>query len=424
MAFVPPAPSLAPPAASLKLGRPSAVRQVARADLPLPPVVQEILARENVCSASQLQQPGNRAEVAFLGSRANMEGPEGLRDFPGGSPAGVWTYGQAMVASLEHGQLTGDFGHFDAMVDGLEKYREDRGGYGPHSDGQHGRGHRFYDDNAWIGLAFMQAYEAVPDPLRKAIYLRRAREIFRFLETGLQPDGAMIWTEKARNPTLNACTEGPASELALRLYIATDKAGYLLKGRRLYHHLRDNLLIRSGTRAGLYADRIDLLSRRRFDDIYSYNQGTPVGAAVLLSQITGRSSYRDEAHQCARASLLYFGQADRLWKQPPVFNAIYLRNLLPTEPGSLELLRGYGERLWNDALDASSGLFDRAAPVPLGNYGSKKGIISTIDQAGIVQIFHLAAFPSTVYSVVTQAKGLEGDWGLRALGRFHKQGQV
>ena len=62
--------------------------------------------------------------------------------------------------------------------------------------------------------------------------------------------------------------------------------------------------------------------------IWSYNQGTVIGAGVLLHQATGDATYLARSRQVAEASLDRFGRASALATQPPAFVAIYLRNLL------------------------------------------------------------------------------------------------
>ena len=373
-------------------------------DLGLSAAAREILSRARVSSPSQLQQPSDRAELSFEALKTNM-GTARLLEKPGGNTASAWTLGQTMVAALDVSKLTGSHGDFDTLFSQLAKYKEPGGGYGPNTDGKAGTGARFYDDNAWIGLALMQAYNQVDDPGKKAAYLADAKGIFDFLKTGQQSDGGLIWEEKSKQPTYNTCTEGPATELALRLHLATaanihdTSDEYFSFASQVYDHMQQHLLIQSGPKAGLYADNVNVGQGNRVDDIWSYNEGTPVGAGALFYRITGQEKYLDQARATANASLQYFAKDDALQKQPPVFNAIYLRNLLQLEgaPSPIATLRSYNERAWGQSLNPASALFDQPSPTPLGHYGGDPGKISTIDQAALVQLQALQGLPAQTY---------------------------
>jgi hypothetical protein len=364
-------------------------------DAPLSPESVQILGRENAKSPAELKLPANRAALAFEALKTNMGGLSDLREKRGGAPSTAWTFGQTMVAALE----TGDPKDFDQLVQKLDHFKEG-GGYAPTSNGQHGQGHRYYDDNAWIGLAFMQAYGQSQDPSKKALYLSKAEEVFQFLKTGQQADGGLVWVEKDAHPTYNTCAEAPAVELALRLHMATHphdlQDSHFQFADKVYQNMQKNLLISDGPNAGLYADNIDTGLKQRKDDIWAYNEGTPVGASVLMYQATGKTAYLDQARQTAKASLDYFAQSDRLWKQPPVFTAIYARNLaqldaVAPDPAFHQMLEGYNSRTWSDALNSQSALFDRTGGDEIGHYGGGPGDISTLDQASLVQLHWLEA---------------------------------
>jgi len=61
--------------------------------------------------------------------------------------------------------------------------------------------------------------------------------------------------------------------------------------------------------------------------LWSYNQGTMIGAGTLLYQATGDSGYLFQAPQTAKAALAYF-TPERLGSEIPFFPSIYFRNLL------------------------------------------------------------------------------------------------
>ena len=176
---------------------------------------------------------------------------------------------------------------------------------------------RYYDDNAWIGLCFAQLHLQTGE----ARWLRRARKVFRFVREGQDPDGGMRWVEGRRARThLLRGAGGPARAAAA-------------PGRRRRRDPRSSLDARSRwldrtlrVRGGLYADHVD--ARGRVDrTLWTYNQGAPIGAHLLLHLATGDDDALERAQATAAASLRRFG-ADRTWQHPPVFNAVWFRNLL------------------------------------------------------------------------------------------------
>ncbi|HVD69640.1 MAG TPA: glycosyl hydrolase, partial [Actinomycetota bacterium] len=97
-----------------------------------------------------------------------------------------------------------------------------------------------------------------------------------------------------------------------------------------------------------------------------------------------------DAARTARASLEHF-DGERTWRHPPVFNAVWFRNLLALDaisavPGLHDALDHYLDRVWRTARDPATGLFTG------GGIGSYDGT-PAIDQAGLVQLFALRAWP-------------------------------
>lgn len=77
---------------------------------------------------------------------------------------------------------------------------------------------KYYDDNAWMVLGYLEAYNATHDPQ----YLRRAQETQRFVLSGWDDKlgGGIYWSLKRSGK--NTCVNAPAAVAALRLS-ATDK---------------------------------------------------------------------------------------------------------------------------------------------------------------------------------------------------------
>lgn len=290
----------------------------------------------------------------------------------------AWPLGQVLHGRVVLAMQGGDWARVDAIFREFESYRIDDGFVGGI-----GSSERYYDDNQWIGLAAMQAYDATGDEK----YLRHAERTFRFVRTAQHPEGGLYWLETDRIAR-HTCSMGPGGQLAMQLYEATGREDYLEFAKEQAAAMASTVRLPNG----LYGDN-------RNDDgsldptVYSYNQGTPIGLDVQLYRATGEGRYLERAKRTAAASLQHFGEEDRLWKQAPVFNAIYFRNLLALhavspDPRILAALDGYLDRAWRDARDPDTGLFDRGG---IGHYGEHAGTV--IDQGALSQLYAIRALP-------------------------------
>jgi predicted alpha-1,6-mannanase (GH76 family) len=133
----------------------------------------------------------------------------------------------------------------------------------------------------------------------------------------------------------------------------------------IYDWVRDALLGPDG----LYADRIapdGMVSTTA----WSYNQGTMIGAGVLLHRVTGDGRYLTQATETAAASLQRFN-LEALLTQDAAFNAVFFRNLflldeVVPDPRYRQLALDYGEEMWRARRHPGTGLF-RGQGSPLNN---------------------------------------------------------
>jgi len=133
--------------------------------------------------------------------------------------------------------------------------------------------------------------------------------------------GGVFWEDTAGSPR-NTVSNGPNAEAGLLIYQATGDNYYLTWAEQMYNWVRTCLLAPSG----MYYDHLDSAGTVN-TALWSYNQGTMIGAGVLLYDITGQSSYLQQATQTANASVQYYGSNNELYQQPDVFNTIFFRNL-------------------------------------------------------------------------------------------------
>lgn len=267
--------------------------------------------------------------VASFGVRRGrtvVREPGGLRAVP------LWPVSQVLHAAALVGAPESA-----ALLATLETYRR-----GTAYSERPGNRRRYYDDNAWIGLALLEHGD-----------LDGAARVLGFLREGcvLRPSGAVgvRWVEGGE--ALHACSTGSTGLVALRLAVATGEPGdgplrQLAAGCAAF---LETLLDGDG----LVADH--LRADGTVDPgVYTYNQGLLVG---LLGGL-GRT---DEAVALADRVRAAFDD-ERLWRHAPAFDAILVRELLRLdavrpEAGLRAWSAAYLARVVTQARDPRTGLF-------------------------------------------------------------------
>lgn len=148
----------------------------------------------------------------------------------------------------------------------------------------------YYDDMEWNALAILRAYQATGDDKYKAAAL----EIWEFIKQGWNDNagGGISWVE-GQEYSKNACSNGPACILAARLYQEfgddEDKEWAL----KIYDWEKSTLFNSSN---GMVYDNINANTGEINKSwVFTYNEGTFIGAAVELHQIMGEKSYLNDA---------------------------------------------------------------------------------------------------------------------------------
>lgn len=186
-------------------------------------------------------------------------------------------------------------------------------------------GVRYYDDNAWIGLAALRAYAVVgSDGL-----LELARRLLAFCVSGWSDrfdwavPGGICWHEAPNRGGRNTCANAPTAALAARVARLSRDDAALAWAKRIYGWTATALLRPSG----LYGDHLRPDGSLEATE-WSYNQGAMIGAGVALAEVTGEPRYLDEARALARRALDRFCAPERLDREPGAFVAVFIRNLL------------------------------------------------------------------------------------------------
>jgi uncharacterized protein YyaL (SSP411 family) len=193
--------------------------------------------------------------------------------------------------------------YIDSLAQETEKYLDETRkpiGYQAYPS-QFGKVDRYYDDNGLIGINYVDAYSVT----KNKIYLNRAEKTFNFIFSGWNNDlgGGVTWLE-GHYDQKPACSNGMATVLALKLYVATQDTFYLDWGLKfynwMYHNLRDS--------QGIYWNDRKTKSGEINKIGYTYNTGTMLQSAVILYKITSNPDYLREAQFLAKGSYQYFGR--------------------------------------------------------------------------------------------------------------------
>jgi len=229
---------------------------------------------------------------------------------------------------------------------------------------------RFYDDNQWVAIAYLDAY----DRTHKKSYLEKSEMICRFMLGGLDTvaGGGFYWKEDDKS-TKNTCSNGPGILVLLHLHKITHKQTYLRTAIQVYNWVNKTLQ----DPGGIYYDNINVATLKIGRAKFTYNTGTMLQADVLLFDITKDKKYLTEAERVAAAGRSFFFKNGRLpggyW-----FNAVMLRGYqelykVDANKDWINFYRQDADAIWNN---------ERA-----DNMVGTKQTKSLIDQAAMMEIY-------------------------------------
>lgn len=152
----------------------------------------------------------------------------------------------------------------------------------------------YYDDMEWMGLASLRAFQATNDTR----YTDVINVIWPDIKNGWSADlDGGIWWNKDRG-SKNACSNGPAAILGARLYKQFGNTADLDFAKQVYSWEKTKLY--NATSGAVY-DHIDKngIIQSSPGWIFTYNQGTFLGAAYELYKITNDAAYLADAVKAA-----------------------------------------------------------------------------------------------------------------------------
>jgi len=221
---------------------------------------------------------------------------------------------------------------------------------------------RYYDDNVWLALSWLEAYQAFGD----TVFLERAKRTMTYVLSGWdeQLGGGIYWRESDRK-SKNTCINAPAA-VACLLLAELGEAGYEDRGRQLLtwtvEHLHDDS-------DGLFLDNVAVADGKITNWKFSYNAALPIRAwlaAARLSDGDEAAGYLAEARRTADAGLAKWCLPDGTFWDSLRFDHLFADALL-------ELSAQTGEPKYRDAVLLGAERLQELGPDPSGHYPGKLG---------------------------------------------------
>lgn len=187
----------------------------------------------------------------------------------------------------------------------------------------------FYDDDIWVVLEFINAYNLLGDEH----WLSQAKGTAEFCYSGWDDicGGGVYWKEDDK-ASKNTCINAPLAWASCELYELTGEQYYLDWALKIYDWTKDTLL---DTEDNTFWDNINI--KGNIDKAkYSYNTGNMIGAAAALYEITGDAAYFDDAAKYAEGAYARFGGKKTVERAE---NPVYICDSNSWFGGSL--LKGY-----------------------------------------------------------------------------------
>jgi predicted alpha-1,6-mannanase (GH76 family) len=166
----------------------------------------------------------------------------------------------------------------------------------------------YYDDMQWNALAMLRAYKTLGEDQFKTA----GRKLWKDIKTGWSDvaGGGIMWKKDTPN-SKNACSNGPAAILAARLYRLEGDQSDLAWAKKIYEWEKNTLVDPSSGAVwdAAYVENDEVKINK--DWIFTYNQGTFVGAAVELYKITRESAYLKDAIKTADYTLDHLTKSNK-----------------------------------------------------------------------------------------------------------------
>ena len=200
-----------------------------------------------------------------------------------------WWQAHALDATVDAVGRTGDAGGRERVRAHVAGVVRRNGGRIPND---------YYDDMAWMALALLRADEVAGVDTAGLV-----AELWADIRQGWdERHGGVVW--RRRDTYTNTPANAPSAILAARLHRRHGATADLDWARRIADWQQATLV---DPDSGVVWDGIHpVTDPGPSRELYTYNQGTVVGAEVELWRITGDTGHRDRAERTAAAALARF----------------------------------------------------------------------------------------------------------------------
>ncbi|HZQ41905.1 MAG TPA: glycoside hydrolase family 76 protein [Acidobacteriaceae bacterium] len=198
--------------------------------------------------------------------------------------------------------------------------------------GKHFLINKFYDDEGWWALAWIDAYDLTGD----SRYLAAAATIFTDMTTGWDDTcgGGLWWTRDRtyKNAIPNELFLSVAAKLANRRK-GRQRKKYIAWADREWNWLQHSAMVEPDH---LFSDGLDSQCHDNHRRKWSYNQGVVLGGLAELSRIPGHSGVLEQAETIADAAILLLSDKNGVVHEScepacssdgTQFKGIFMRNL-------------------------------------------------------------------------------------------------
>jgi rhamnogalacturonyl hydrolase YesR len=212
----------------------------------------------------------------------------------------AWTWGNgvqlyALAEAVKHSRKK-YIKVLDEFPAGMQGYWDSAASVPGYSDYcfANGRTSDYYDDNEWLVMAYVNAYQATHDKK----FLTYAANTQKFVLSGWDNvlGGGIYWD--AKHLSKNTCSNAPAEVAALMLADSTNDQTQVDWAVKIRQWTNQNLRDADD----LYFDNVDL-NGRISKAKYSYNTALPISADLLLYERTKDASYLNDAIEIGDAAL-------------------------------------------------------------------------------------------------------------------------
>lgn len=195
---------------------------------------------------------------------------------------------------------------------------------------------KYYDDNAWMVLTFLEAYEVT----KESKYLKRAEETLEFVLSGWdeQAGGGIWWHEKHKEGDKNTCVNAPAALACFRLARwkkEPEAEKWNAQGEKIFTWTVKTL---QGENS-LFWDNIDVASGQINKGQLTYNSGLMLRNFISLHTRTGEQFYLEEALRMGKAANGLLDQAKKTYRDPLKWSHLMIE-------ADLELYRKTGQDVY------------------------------------------------------------------------------